>query len=134
MRALNDEMPQTRGDFVVAASSDLFGGLIQFLVTIVLTGIITVVVGRSVFGSTISIGEAWQRIRGRLLPLIAIALLETAGAVVLFGATGLVIASLAMAANGFAAFAVGVPLVLAVMALVVWLATMLYLRAGRRRA
>ena len=37
------------------------------LSAILLSGMLTVVVGRAVFGANITIGEAWQRVRGRLL-------------------------------------------------------------------
>ena len=36
---------------------------------------LTVIVGRAVFGAGITIGEAWQRVRGRLLALIGYTLL-----------------------------------------------------------
>ncbi len=127
-QALTDEgqdLPDSVGDLLVGASSDLFDGLIQALVAILLTGMITIAVGRSVLGSSITIGEAWQRIRGRLLPLIALTLLEAMGAVLLFAATGLIVATIAMSANGIVAFAFGIPLVLAVLALFVWLSTLL---------
>jgi hypothetical protein len=127
-RALTDggrDSPGSAGELLAGASSDLFDGLIQTLVAILITGMITVAVGRSVLGSTITIGESWQWIRGRLLPLIALTLLEAMGAVLLFGATGLIIATIAMSANGLVAFAFGVPLALAALALLVWLGTML---------
>ena len=62
------------------------GNLIEILAGIMLSGMLTVVVGRAVFGSTITIGEAWKRIRGRLLPLIGLALLEVVGVLVIVAA------------------------------------------------
>ena len=54
---------------------------------------LTVVVGRAVFGSSITIAEAWQKVRGRLLALIGLAALEVVAAVVL-------VAALATVASG----------------------------------
>ena len=39
---------------------------------ILLSGLLTVIVGRAVFGARITIGEAWQRARGRLLALLGL--------------------------------------------------------------
>ena len=50
-----------------------------------LSGMLTVIVGRAVFGSPITIGETWAKIRGRLLPLLGLALLEAAAVAALFG-------------------------------------------------
>jgi membrane-anchored glycerophosphoryl diester phosphodiesterase (GDPDase) len=91
----------------------------------VLSGLLTVVVGRAVFGAGITIGEAWQRVRGRLLALIGFTALEVLGAVVLVGIVVGVIVIVASAANGVAAFIVGAPLVLALIAALVYLGTVL---------
>ena len=88
----------------------MIGNLVEILAGIMLSGMLTVVVGRAVFGSTITIGEAWTRIRGRLLPLIGLTLLEVFGAMVIIVAVVLVIVAMAGSGNEFAAFAVGVPL------------------------
>ena len=42
---------------------------------------LTVIVGRAVFGSTITVGEAWAKIRGRLPALLGLAALESVGLV-----------------------------------------------------
>src|SRR5690348_12068896 len=86
---------------------------------------LTVVVGRAVFGAKITIGEAWQRLRGRLWALIGFAVLEVLGAVVLVGIVVGVIAGAAVAVNGVAAAVIGVPLVLGLIAALVYLGTML---------
>ncbi|EUA86799.1 putative cONSERVED TRANSMEMBRANE PROTEIN [Mycobacterium ulcerans str. Harvey] len=59
------------------------GLLVSWLGGMLLSGILTVVVGRAVFGSPITISEAWARVRGRILALIGLALLEGAGLVAL---------------------------------------------------
>jgi hypothetical protein len=50
---------------------------------IVLSGLLTVIVGRAVFGSGITIGAAWQRLRGRIWALLGFTVLEGLGAVLL---------------------------------------------------
>ena len=63
--------------------SSLAGSLATALAGILLSGMLTVVVGRAVFGSTITVGEAWQRVRGRLLALIGFSALEVIAALLL---------------------------------------------------
>ena len=46
--------------------------VVQVLATIVLTGVITAVVGRLVLGRDMSAREAWAAVRPRLLPLLAV--------------------------------------------------------------
>ena len=48
-----------------------------------LSGLLTVIVGRAVFGAKITVAEAWQRARGRLLALFGITALEALGAALL---------------------------------------------------
>ena len=86
---------------------------------------LTVVVGRAVFGSKITIGEAWERVRGRLLALLGLGALEVLAAVVLAGAVVAAIAGIAVAANTAAAVIVGIPLVLALIAVLAYLFTAL---------
>lgn len=45
--------------------SSAAGALTTVLAGIVLSGLLTVVVGRAVFGAPIGVGEAWRRVRGR---------------------------------------------------------------------
>jgi hypothetical protein len=85
---------------------------------------LTVVIGRAVFGASITIGEAWQRLRSRLWALIGFTVLEGIGAVVLIAVVVLIIVGVA-AASGVAAAVIGVPLVLALIAGLIYLGTML---------
>jgi hypothetical protein len=110
---------------VGSALSGITGALATGLSAILLSGLLTVVVGRAVFGAGITIGEAWQRVRGRLPALFGFTILEAVGAIVLVGIVVGVIVAVAFAANGWAAFAVGAPLVLALIAALVYLGTML---------
>lgn len=88
----------------------LAGGLATWISMILLSGLLTVIVGRAVFGSTITIGEAWQRVRGRLLTLLGYTALESLGVILLIVAVAGVIGVVAFALNGWVAFAVGFPL------------------------
>jgi hypothetical protein len=97
------------------------GVLVTWLGSMLLSGMLTVIVGRAVFGSPITIGETWAKIRGRLLPLLGLALLEAAVVAALFGLAAVVIALIAAIGNGVAAVLLGVPLFFALFALVVYL-------------
>lgn len=90
----------------------LAGGLATWISMILLSGLLTVIVGRAVFGSAITIGEAWHRVKGRLPALLGYTALESLGVVLLVAAVAGVIAVVAFVLNGWLAFAVGVPLVL----------------------
>ena len=105
--------------------SSLASIITTLLAGIVLSGLLTVVVGRAVFGSTIGIGEAWRRVRGRLLPLLAMAAIELVGAAVLIAiAIGIAVA-VGLILGDAAAFVVGGLLALGMTALLVYLYTML---------
>ena len=67
-------------------------GLISALSGVVLSGMLTVVVGRAVFGAHITVKEAWDRMRGRLLALLGLVLLEGLGIGLLIFAAVVVIA------------------------------------------
>jgi hypothetical protein len=105
--------------------SALAGGLAVALSAILLSGMLTVVIGRAVFGAGITIGEAWRRLRGRFLALIALVALEIIGTGVLIVAVVFVIAVAGYAGGVGAAWLVGVPLALAGIAALVYLGTML---------
>ena len=105
--------------------SSLTGAVATFLGGILLSGMLTVVVGRAVFGAKITVGEAWQRVRGRLLALLGFSALEVLAALLLAGVVVGVIAGIAVAGNGTAAAIVGIPLVLALIAALAYLYTAL---------
>ncbi|HKP39737.1 MAG TPA: hypothetical protein VJV41_01845 [Mycobacterium sp.] len=113
------------GMLLGSSASSLAGALATGLSSILLSGMLTVVVGRAVFGANITIGEAWQRLRPRLWALIGFTALEAIGAVVLCAVVVGIIVGVALAANGAAAAVVGVPLVLGLLAALIYLATML---------
>ncbi|MGE2724237.1 hypothetical protein [Mycolicibacterium pulveris] len=105
--------------------SGIAGGVATGLSAILLSGLLTVVVGRAVFGAGITIGQAWQRLRGRLWALIGFSVLEVLGAVLLVAAVVGLIVWIGYAAGGAAAVVLAVPLVFALIALLIYLGTML---------
>src|SRR6201997_170720 len=77
---------------VAMLPSTMASGLTSSLANILLSGMLTVVVGRAVFGGTITIGEAWRRVRGRLLALLGLTVLEAVGVMLLVAGCVIVIA------------------------------------------
>jgi hypothetical protein len=102
----------TGGDVGAWMLSGGLAGLVGWLAGILLTGMLTVVVGRAVFGGSIGAGEAWTRIRGRLPALLGLVALEAAGLILLGGGVGVIIGVTAAAGNVAAAILLGFPLVL----------------------
>ena len=113
------------GALLGSSASGLAGAVATGLSSILLSGMLTVVIGRAVFGATITISEAWQRLRPRLWALIGFTVLEVIGAAVLVTVVVLIIAGVAVAANGVAAAVIGVPLALALIVGLIYLGTML---------
>jgi hypothetical protein len=113
------------GVLVGSSVSSLAGIAATGLSSILLSGLLTVVVGRAVFGAGITIGEAWQRLRSRIWALIGLSVLEVLGAIVLIALVVGLIFWIAMAAGGVAAFVIAIPLVLGLIAALVYFGTML---------
>ena len=63
------------GALLGSSASSLAGAVATWLSSILLSGMLTVVVGRAVFGASITISEAWQRLRPRLWALIGFTVL-----------------------------------------------------------
>ena len=110
-----------------AVAGALTGAAATALATILLSGMLTVVVARAVVGASITVAEAWQRVRGRMPALIALTLLETLAVVILIGTVVVVIVAVAAAANGGVAVLVGFPLVLLLLVALVAVFTLLSL-------
>ena len=104
---LNSGSPPDTGaltDFLGGLAAAVGAGLIvSWLGVLVLTGMLTVVVGKAVLGEPITMGQAWSELRPRLLRLLGVTLL-----------TALVISGLALGCllPGLVAFAAGAPGVL----------------------
>ena len=107
------------------AASGVTTAVASLLAAILLSGLLTVVVGRAVFGAGITIGQAWRRFQPRLWALVGFTLLEVIGAIVLIAVVVLIIVVVAVAADGLIAFLVGAPLVIALIAALIYLGTML---------
>ncbi|WP_082695589.1 glycerophosphoryl diester phosphodiesterase membrane domain-containing protein [Mycobacterium sp. IS-1742] len=115
----------TAGDVAVLSGSSLAGSITTALASVVLSGMLTVIVGRAVFGADISIGEAWQRVKGRLLALLGFTALEALAVVLLIVVVVVVVIAAESIGGGVAAFLVGAPLVIAAFLLIVYVATSL---------
>lgn len=115
----------TAGDVVALSGSSLAGPVTTALASVVLSGMLTVIVGRAVFGADISIGEAWQRVKGRLLALLGFTVLEGVAILLLTVVVVVVIIGAESIGGGVAAFLVGAPLVTAALLLIVYVATSL---------
>jgi hypothetical protein len=121
---LQGDTPST-GALALVSAGSFAGIMVTALAGVLLSGLLTVVVGRAVFGGTITIGQAWQRLRGRFWTLIGLMALEALA----FGLVGAVIAVVIVIAagvgGGVAAFVVGAPLVLATIVGLVYTVTVL---------
>jgi hypothetical protein len=115
----------TGGDLAAWMLSAALAGLVGWLAGVLLSGMLTVVVGRAVFGSTIGPGETWAKIRGRLPALFGLMALEFVGLILLSGMVGLIIGAVGAAGGAAAAVFIGLPLVLASIATVIYLYTVL---------
>ncbi|MBU9767003.1 hypothetical protein FR943_24600 [Mycobacterium sp. TNTM28] len=113
------------GSVVVFAGGALTGIVVTTLSSLLLSGMLTVVIGRSVFGGTVTIGAAWQRLRGRLPALIGLTALEALALVLVV--VGLTLPLVAVAAVGGAVIAtvLGIPLLLLTLAGVLYASTVL---------
>jgi hypothetical protein len=114
------------GVLIGSSASSLAGAVATWLSSILLSGMLTVVVGRAVFGTSITINEAWQRLRGRLWALVGFTILEVMAIAVVPGAVWAGITfGVGFGINGAAGAVLGVALGLAWAALAIYLWTML---------
>lgn len=108
--SLQGEAPSP-GTIAAFAGGAFTGIVVTTLASLLLSGMLTVVIGRSVFGAGISVGEAWQRLRSRLPALIGLTALQALAFVVVVAVVAVAIAGAGTVGGGLAAFAVGAPLV-----------------------
>src|SRR6478672_343026 len=108
------------GALLGSSASSIAGAVATWLSSLLLSGMLTVVIGRAVFGTTITVGEAWRRLRPRIWALIGFTVLEVIAAIVLVTIVVLIVAGVAVAAGGLAGGVVGVPLVLALIVVLVY--------------
>jgi hypothetical protein len=69
------------------------------LAGILLSGMLTVVVGRAIFGSHITIAETWQKVRGRLWALLGLTLLMMIGLILVIVSVALLTFGVSLAAG-----------------------------------
>ncbi|GGB38389.1 hypothetical protein GCM10011492_31420 [Flexivirga endophytica] len=89
---------------------------------IFLTGMLTAVVAEAVLGRRISIGETWQKVRGRLLPLLGMTLLVGLAFVIAAGIVVGIIVLLALTTSTALAVTVGILLGLGMLVAFIWAA------------
>lgn len=106
----------TMGDVGAWMTAIVGAGIVTALGTIVLTGMLTAVVGRAVFGSPITIGEAWAIVRTRLAALLGLTALIGLAAALLFGVVTMIVVLAGRTAGPGGAVLVGLPLVLGAIA------------------
>ncbi|MCV7202861.1 hypothetical protein B7435_26950 [Mycolicibacterium peregrinum] len=121
---LQGETPSS-GTIAVFAIGAFVGIVVTTLASLLLSGMLTVVIGRSVFGGSITIGEAWRRLRGRLPALIGLTVLQALALMVVVAIVAVVIVGAGALGGGLAAFAIGMPLVLATLLGVLYVSTIL---------
>ncbi|MDH6196455.1 hypothetical protein M2272_003098 [Mycobacterium frederiksbergense] len=108
---LQGEEP-TPGTFAVFFGGAFAGSIVTALSAVLLSGMLTVVIGRSIFGGSITIGQAWERMRGRLPALIGLTALEALVVLVVAAFIAFVIIVVSRTGGGVTAFLIGAPLVL----------------------
>jgi hypothetical protein len=121
--------PGTADDFTSAfgsafgsggyAAAQLLGGLFGFVASVVLTGMLVRVVAEAVLGRTTTIGQAWAAVRGQLLRLFGLTLLNFLVTVVLVAVPVGVGVLLGIGVGVGTGIAVGLLLLLAAVALLV---------------
>ena len=100
------------GTAVSTASAAGPGLVISFLAGLVLTGVLTAVIGRGVLGRELTLAEAWQQIRPLLWQLLGLSLLTGLLIGLVIGVPVLIAVGLGVAV-GPAGLAIGIPLGLA---------------------
>lgn len=93
--------------------------IVSYIGSIVLSGLLIVVISEAVLGRRISIGEAWRRVRPRLLALVGLSILALLAALVLIGLVVGIVALAGVTSGRTLAVILGIPLgMLAVAALI----------------
>jgi hypothetical protein len=99
------------------------GVLVTWLGATLLSGMLTVIVGRAVFGSPITVSETWAKIRGRIPALLGLALLEAAAVAAVVGLFVVIVAMIAAVGGPAAAVLLGFPLLAVMFAVMAYLYT-----------
>ncbi|NHN56531.1 hypothetical protein G9U51_12150 [Calidifontibacter sp. DB0510] len=99
------------------------GQAFGMLAGVILGGLLIVVLSEAVLGHRISIGQAWQRGKGRLLPLLGLTVLLALAALLVLGVIVAVVAGSYAAAGAATAVVVGGLLAIAFVVAAVFVAT-----------
>ena len=102
------------------AVSNLLGALFGFFASVVLTGMLVRVVAEAVLGRATTIGQAWTAVRGQLLRLLGLTLLNVLVALLLLGLPVLVAVLIGVGVDPGLGFGLGVPLVVGGVVALVW--------------
>ena len=78
----------------------LVGALVQFVATVLLTGVITVVMSQAVLGRPMTAGDAWQRVRPQMWRLLLLSLLITVVFVAVLVGVGVLVAIVGLLTAG----------------------------------
>jgi hypothetical protein len=117
---------QVLGVLIPAAAITL---ILALLVEILLTGLLTVVIGRGALGRKVGAGAAWRLALPRLPALLGVAVLILLIVLAPWAATAAVVVAAALAHAGAAAAGIGVLCGLAALACTVWFSVMLSMAA-----
>ena len=102
------------------AVSSLLGVLFGFVASVVLTGMLVRVVAEAVLGRASTIGQAWTAVRGQLLRLFGLTLLNLLVSLLLLGVPVLVGVLLGVGVGPGLGVGVGMPLLLGGFLVLVW--------------
>ncbi|TKK88436.1 hypothetical protein FDA94_14185 [Herbidospora galbida] len=72
-----DDFEALLGPLAALVGSALLSSVVTAVAMVVLTGMLTGIIGRAVFGEQISIGQAWNIVKGRVPSLLGLALLQS---------------------------------------------------------
>ncbi|MER5420613.1 hypothetical protein [Streptosporangium roseum] len=124
------EDPQDIG-FLAQYGGTLISFAVQFVAVTLLTGVLTRILGRAVFGGKMSVGEAWQLTRNRVPTLFGLVAIGMLVMLIPMVVVIVVIAGLGAAGAGFGAlFLVGALAVLGFVAYALFITTRLALAAS----
>lgn len=75
--SMDKDSEDTFGTIIgIGVGGTVLGALVSALITLILSGILTVTIGRSVFGEHTTSGQAWQRTKPRIWALLGLALVQ----------------------------------------------------------
>ncbi|MFD0889615.1 glycerophosphoryl diester phosphodiesterase membrane domain-containing protein, partial [Streptosporangium algeriense] len=117
-------------DFLTEYGGSLISYAVQFVAVTLLSGVLTRILGRAVFGGKITTGEAWRLTRGRVPTLFGLVAIEAAILLLPLAAVVALLYAVAVAGPGLGGFLAAMVLVMLVyMAYAAFITTRLVLAA-----